>query len=301
MSDVRCSLVSAEQDEPLLGTAPEASSFLLVEVRGSWAGKIVATEQLPEATRAFLATVESRHKGLRLQFIRAPRRSRGPIAVYLCVVGGAVSRMTLERLEDVPSVDVGAWLSQGTIEGATPEAEPLTLVCAHGRRDACCALLGVPLYDALVAAKMARPADELPTVWQTSHLGGHRFAPVVLSLPDGHCYGRMSVDEAGEFLLAQSRGHVHRPSRLRGCTKHAAWGQAASVAYRLETDDRAFDAIVGEMTLATVGDARHVALRTRGGSLRIAVEQEVRPDALRPASCGEAPEAIKCWRATLAS
>lgn len=300
MTEVRCSLVSAEQDEPLLGTAPEASAFLLVEVRGSWAGKILATEQLPEAVRAFLSTVESSHPGLRLQFIRTPRRSRGPIAVYLCQVGGAVSRLVLERLDDVPSVDVGAWLAEGTLAGATPEPGPLTLVCAHGRRDACCALLGVPLYDALVAAKAARPADELPTVWQASHLGGHRFAPVVLSLPDGHCYGRVSVDEAGEFLRAQEQGCVHRPSRLRGRTKDAAWAQAASVAYRLETDERAFDAI-NDMTLLTMGDARHVTLRTRGGSVRVAVEQEVRTQVLRPASCGEVPEATKCWRATLAS
>lgn len=300
MTATRCALLSAVLDEPLLGTAPEASSFLLVEVRGSWAAKILKSEQLSEPVRAFLSTVESAHKGLRLQFIRAPRRSRGPIAVYLCSVGGAVSRLTLERLDDVPSVDVGAWLANGVIDGATPEPEPLTLVCAHGRRDACCALLGVPLYDALLASKAARPAEELPTVWQASHLGGHRFAPVVLSLPDGHCYGRVSVDEAGEFLQSQQQGRVHRPSRLRGCTKDAAWAQAASVAYRLETDERAFDAI-GEMTLTTVNDARHVTLRARGGSVRIAVQQEVRAEALRPASCGEPPEATKCWRATLAS
>lgn len=300
MTDVRCSLVSAEQDEPLLGTAPEASAFLLIEVRGSWAGKILATEQLPEAVRAFLSTVESRHPGLRLQFIRTPRRSRGPIAVYLCTVGHGVSRLELPSLEDVPRLDVGAWLSQGSIDGATPEAEPLTLVCAHGRRDVCCALLGAPLYDALVAAKTARPAEELPTVWQASHLGGHRFAPVVLSLPDGHCYGRVGTDEADEFLRAQRRGEVHRPTRLRGCVKHPAWAQAASVAYRIETDDRALDAI-DDMTLATVGDARHVTLRTRGGSLCIEVRQEVRAEALRPASCGEPAEATKCWRATLVS
>ncbi len=300
MTEVRCALVSAEQDEPLLGTAPEATDFLLVEMRGGWAGKILATE-MPEDVRRFLSPLEKAHRGLRLQFIRAPRRSRGPLAVYLCRVGGPVSYLMLNQLEDLPAVDVGAWLADGTVAGAVREAEALTLVCTHGRRDVCCSLLGVPLYDALVAQKLVRPADEPPTVWQASHLGGHRFAPVVLSLPDGHCYGRVGVDEAAEFLRAQAQGMVHRPTRLRGCTKDAPWAQAASVTYRIETDERAFDAIVDGMQLSTVGDAQHVTLRTRGGSLRVEVQREVRADALRPASCGETPEPTTCWRARLAS
>jgi len=300
VNNVRCALVSAEQDEPLLGTAPEATAFLLVEVHRSWAGKILATE-LPEAVRSFLATLEPAHAGLRLQFIRAPKRTRGSIAVYLCRVGQFVSRLELERLEDVPSLDVGTWLAQGTLSGATLLADPLTLVCTHGRRDVCCALLGNPLYDALVAARPACPDDALPMVWQTSHLGGHRFAPVVLSLPDGHCYGRVTVDEADDFLSAQAQGRVHEPTRLRGCTKDPAWAQAASVAYRVETDDRAFDAIVADMDLVTVGSVRHVMLRTRGGSLRIDVEQDLRAHMLRPASCGEEPSPTTSWRATLAS
>ncbi|MBK6580607.1 MAG: hypothetical protein IPG17_31525 [Sandaracinaceae bacterium] len=127
----------------MLGTAPEASAFLLVEVRGSWASKILASE-LPEAVRACLATVEASHPGLRLQFIRAPRRTRGSIAVYLCRVGHFVSCLPLERLEDVPSVDVGSWLTHGALPSATLEGRPLTLVCTHGRRDVCCALQGNP-------------------------------------------------------------------------------------------------------------------------------------------------------------
>ncbi|MBP7682319.1 MAG: hypothetical protein KBB95_10515 [Deltaproteobacteria bacterium] len=299
MSGARCALVSAEQDEPMLGTAPEASAFLLVEVRGSWASKILASE-LPEAVRSFLATLEASHPGLRLQFVRAPRRTRGAIAVYLCRVGDFVSCLPLERLEDVPSVDVGAWLRDGVVPGATREGRPLTLVCTHGRRDACCALQGNPLFDSLAAESGAHSASELPVIWQTSHLGGHRFAPVILSLPDGHCYGRMGVDEAEAFLRAQAEHRVHTPARLRGCAKDSAWVQAASVAYRTATDERAFGAVVGELRTVSVGSTRHVTLETLGGAVRVEVEQELHAEALRPASCGEAPTPTTLWRATLA-
>jgi hypothetical protein len=130
------------------------------------------------------------------------------------------------------------------------------LVCTHGRRDVCCALQGNPLFDALVAGSGAHSASELPVTWQTSHLGGHRFAPVVLSLPDGHCYGRVGVDEAEAFLSAQEQHRVHTPARLRGCTKDPAWVQAASVAYRMETDERAFDAVVGSNCTRSASAAR---------------------------------------------
>lgn len=299
MSGARCALVSAEQGEPMLGTAPEASAFLLVEVRGSWASKILASE-LPEAVRTVLGNLEARHPGLRLQFIRAPRRTHGPIAVYLARVGHFVSRLELAALDDVPGLDVGSWLTSGVLPGSTRETRPLTLVCTHGRRDVCCALQGNPLFDALVAASGVH-SNELPSIWQTSHLGGHRFAPVVLSLPDGHCYGRVGVDEAAAFLAAQAERRVHDPARLRGCTKDAAWVQAASVAYRTEADERAFDAVLGELNSASVGDMRHVTLDTPLGAVRVEVEQELRAEALRPASCGEVPAPTTCWRATLVS
>ena len=72
MTEVRCALVSAEQDEPLLGTAPEATDFLLVEMRGGWAGKILATE-MPEDVRRCLSPRVTAHRGWRRQFIRAAR------------------------------------------------------------------------------------------------------------------------------------------------------------------------------------------------------------------------------------
>jgi hypothetical protein len=174
-------------------------------------------------------------------------------------------------------------------------------VCTHGRRDVCCALQGNPLFDALVAGSGAHSDSELPVIWQTSHLGGHRFAPVVLSLPDGHCYGRVGVDEAEAFLSAQGQHRVHTPARLRGCTKDPAWVQAASVAYRTETDERAFEAVVGELHSVSVGSTRQVTLETLRGAVRVEVEQELHAEALRPASCGEAPSPTTCWRATLAS
>ena len=47
--------------------------------------------------------------------------------------------------------------------------EPVFLVCTHGKRNVCCARLGVPLAQALATRHPGQ-------VWETTHVGGHRFA-----------------------------------------------------------------------------------------------------------------------------
>ncbi|MCA9576655.1 MAG: sucrase ferredoxin [Polyangiales bacterium] len=295
-AEQRCSLMSATQQEPLLGTAPEASAFLLLEVRGAWASKILASE-LPEDVRAWLRAADSQHAGLRLQFIRAPRRTLGPLALYLCRVGEGCARLLLDRLDDLVRVDLDSFLRTGTHPGAEALTAPLTLVCTHGRRDVCCALLGNPVFDALTAAAGGCD-DEVPRVWQASHLGGHRFAPVVLSLPDGHCYGRVRPEEAGAFVAAQAAGHIHLPTRLRGRTLDPAWLQAASVQLRIDDDLRALDALLPGASQRVEDDGSVVMLRTSAGDVRMRVQQETRSAALRPTSCGEAHTPTTHYRAT---
>jgi hypothetical protein len=82
-----------------------------------------------------------------------------------------------------------------------PVAAPLLLVCAHGRRDVCCARLGGPL-----ARRLARtwPAE----VWETTHVGGHRFAANLVILPHGLYYGPVAGASAERAVAAYQRGEV---------------------------------------------------------------------------------------------
>jgi hypothetical protein len=79
-------------------------------------------------------------------------------------------------------------------------AEPLYLVCAHGNRDACCGRFGDQL--ARVLAARGYP------VWQTTHLGGHRFAPNLVILPHGLYYGPVDTDGAVAAIEAHRAGTV---------------------------------------------------------------------------------------------
>jgi hypothetical protein len=86
--------------------------------------------------------------------------------------------------------------------------EPLYLVCTHAQRNACCARLGGPLAKALAARQPGR-------IWETTHVGGHRYAANLVMLPHGLYYGPVGVDAAMAAISAYEQGTV-LAERYRG-------------------------------------------------------------------------------------
>jgi hypothetical protein len=121
-----------------------------------------------------------------------------------------------------------------------PDDQPLLLVCAHSRHDTCCALRGRPVAAALAALRPGR-------VWETSHVGGERFAANVLVLPAGLLYGRVLPFAADEFVAAAESDEVIG-ALLRGRIGLAPPAQAAlafayeQLALRRRSDLRVVDA-----------------------------------------------------------
>ena len=75
---------------------------------------------------------------------------------------------------------------------------PILLVCTHGVHDTCCALRGRPVAAALAARWPGQ-------VWECSHVGGDRFAPNVVVLPDGFYYGNLDPETAVRHRPTPSR------------------------------------------------------------------------------------------------
>jgi hypothetical protein len=105
--------------------------------------------------------------------------------------------------DQLPALPGGAVPSFGE-----PHTEPLYLVCTHGRRDVCCARFGLPLARALGAAHPGQ-------VWETTHVGGHRFAANLVLLPHGLYYGPVDEVAAAAAIDAYRRGEI-APGRYRG-------------------------------------------------------------------------------------
>ncbi len=202
--DFRCSVASeggagagTAGPEPIAGTAPTEAEWLLVEQSGSWAAK--ATGHLADlVARDGRAQLIRRHGGSAERGTRVFRASLDAPT--------AVRTVLLDDARDV------AALAQLTDADYTPYDGPLWLVCTNGRRDVCCAERGRP-----VAAALAERWPE--ATWETTHLGGHRFAATLLALPSGVTLGRLDAGTAldacarllaGELPLEVTRGLAGR-------------------------------------------------------------------------------------------
>jgi hypothetical protein len=147
-----------------------------------------------------------------------------------------------------------------------PDDQPLFLVCAHSRHDTCCALRGRPVAAALDKIRPGR-------VWETSHVGGDRFAANVLVLPAGLLYGRVLPFAAAEFVAAAEADEVVG-ALLRGRVGLPSAAQAAlAFGYEHLAVRRRRDLCVTATTPAVDG-ACVVRLRGPHGELDVTVQVE---------------------------
>lgn len=278
----RCSAASRDDGEPLAGSAPSDVRWLLLERPGAWLPKAAESLELPDAlTDPARAGVWA---DARVQLIRRPGGGRTPdglVALRADLAAGTLERAVVSALDDVADA---AW---------APWSGPLWLVCAHGRRDVCCAELGRP-----VAARLA--ASDPDATWETSHLGGHRFAPTLLALPSGVVLGRLAgggsadadaaasaggADLAAEAVDALRAGRWPDAAVLRGRAGRPAAVQAAEAHVVAARPGLSLDAIGARIVQAPeTGGAVVVEVRTPDGAERLLVEPETRE---RRQSCAE--------------
>lgn len=244
-----CAAVRAALDEPLLATAPErAASWLLVEHLGPWPPDGLPTDLPATAAAVIEAATEA---GVRPQLIRRLRERRTAAATVIlasCRSGATwTERRTVSDLRLLADIDLAALAAGTPPDFGTLADEDVVLVCTHGRRDVCCARLGRPLAALLDA--------QLPgQVWETTHVGGDRFAPNVVALPGGSYHGAIGLAEVPELAAAITSGGVLLP-RLRGRAGMASAAQAADGFLRRHTGQTRLDAIaVVAVTPAATGD-----------------------------------------------
>ena len=214
-----CAAICRRLAEPLIGTAPAgAAGWLLIEHPGPW-----PAYGLPSNVPAALARF-ARHAlehGVRTQLIRRPDRTGRQVELPTAMIaGGPAGRRWLERrdLDDPRAFDEldPAGFAACAAPGFGSPVEAALLVCTHGRREVCCAKFGRPVAQAL-AARFA------PLVWETTHVGGDRFAANLVVLPSGGYYGRLDPEDAVDVAQAALRGQIDL-ERFRGTPQQALRG-----------------------------------------------------------------------------
>jgi len=252
---IRCSDVG--RGDQLEGTAPARRFWWVIDHPGPWPAHPIkesvlgslATWVMPLAQRSDTTVLLCRH-----------RDPEAPRWVYLADT-------------------VNGTLAVGQCGPAKPQLEAcgdtLTLVCAHGRRDQCCAVLGRPLLAVVAGAR------------ESSHIGGHRFAPTVLFLPMGIVLGRCAADD---WARVRELGPDALPY-YRGRTSLDAPGQVAEAEAR-----RIWNLGLTEtLTVVRTGTGGRTSFRVSRGGEVLNLEVESTEETYVP-SCGKEPETTAVWR-----
>ena len=269
-----CSDLCLASGEPMLGTAAQVEVWLLLEYKLAWKPKAVRDNDLAAATQAWIeatiAAIEATGRKARPQFIRRPEIDSAEINLFVAKDG----RLLQHRSHGYDAI---AGLGVGTAEFERFEQvdEPQYFVCTNGQRDLCCARYGLPTY-----ARLREVVGE--RAWQTTHVGGHRFAPNVLALPQGALYGRVFPDAVEDFVDTVENGALSI-QHLRG---RSAYPPLAQVAETRIDGDGALKAV----------DGNSAVFETATGLSTVQVRQADAPYQVI-ASCGKSEtEAVYPYR-----
>lgn len=291
---------SLPRDENLPGTAAQVTTWVLVEHPGGWGRDILDGSAFGQPLSTKLSE-RMEELDARLLLVRRPgregqtlRESEGPRKAYLARVGGRnfepaeLFAFEVSGVEDLLALSLD---KPETIPGLVVSRETLVLICAHSKRDRCCALQGRP-----IAAFLHEQSTGVQ-VWECSHTGGHRFAPVALTLPSGYTYGRLTCEQA-LALTTEIQSSQVALAGLRGRSAQSPIEQVAEIAVRSHLADEGENPQVNDLNPARVpqaDDTIHSArVSHRDGRAWLVTAREVELPA-RPASCGKEPGPASSW------
>ncbi len=221
-----CSVYSQAQEEDPGGSVPNWKRCVVIELAKPWKEDVAESKHFPSKVKEVLDSAAQRGYETRLQCIVPDReysvkdytriiyysRPEGPFATYS------------KDEYQLPRADVGLLVAAllespdelRRFESYRQETRHIRdiLVCTHGSHDVCCATFGFPIYRDL-RDRYVRDLDGKLRVWQVSHLGGHRFAPNLLDMPEGRNWVRLGVENL-DALVYQNRPVSEMRAYYRG-------------------------------------------------------------------------------------
>jgi hypothetical protein len=298
-----CSVNGDALGEPAYGTASVARGWVALEQPGPW-GRAAATDSHLDAEVGKELSERIAAANGRFVLIRGTGQHaddhvshRRRVLVSSCVPEQEwLLTGTVSDPRELAALDVAA-VVRGDRDAAlasmpklAPSATPVFLVCTNGRRDVCCAVRGRPVAHDAAAQRTGQ-------VWETSHTGGHRFAPTGVLLPSGVTLARVHGDDVVAALDAAAEQrlvpHLFGPRHDRGRSAFSAVEQAAESVVRALTGEQRLDGLrVDAVTPGADSPVTVTRLAADGaeiGRWHVTVRRERRlPD--RPVSCHKPAE-----------
>ncbi|HMF58651.1 MAG TPA: sucrase ferredoxin [Pyrinomonadaceae bacterium] len=218
MKDFFCSELSRGVAEKTFGTASSGHVWLLLEYPVAWGAKALESSALSTKVKSHLTRVVKTIPRARLLLIKQARGCQGDLNFFVVRSRERdpfAVNFQIENYEQLTEIDVAQAAAGKIPAGGTLTQEPMFLVCTHGRRDKCCAKFGYPLYKSL-------RTNVGSAVWQSSHVGGDRFAANLICFPHGLFYAHVTED-AGRKIIGEytEQRMVLEKYRGRACYSNA--------------------------------------------------------------------------------
>ncbi|MCP2729626.1 sucrase ferredoxin, partial [Limnofasciculus baicalensis] len=200
MNSFFCSEMSRQAGEGLIGSATPCQIYVLIECPFPWTSNAFESKSVPENLRNLVKLADRKASLVPIRFLLIHGQSRTKDGIKVLIYHqqpGDFCQGYQRREWQVDSIEEVAGLVKSYLAGEVPPSETSTsqirdiLICVHGSHDKCCAKHGIPFYREAIAAIAQWDLQEV-RLWQTSHFGGHRFAPTLIDLPDGRYYGRLT-------------------------------------------------------------------------------------------------------------
>ncbi|AFY44062.1 sucrase ferredoxin [Nostoc sp. PCC 7107] len=211
-----CSLVSKANKEDPIGTAETCNYWLIIEIPQPWPQDLYEEHpKIKPLLGLFYEVFEQHEIKLRPMVIAPDREYSQPgftRILYYCRPAKLFSQFEKQEFV-VPDEEVIALITAilqqlmqqphdlsnfQQYEQQTSHIREL-MVCTHAQVDLACGRFGNPLYRRL-RKEYAPVSNGKLRVWQTTHFGGHQFAPTLADLPQGCFWGHVEA-EALDLLV----------------------------------------------------------------------------------------------------
>ncbi len=226
-----CSVQSQQIAQEIIGTAPgKTTAWLFLEYTGNWSARSVDHNTLPTEVNDWLNQQAAQLSPSRVVFIKKSSEKPAVLNFYLALTGEKEQQLfhfPVDTYSQLFDLDLSQVATDPAAFSRYLSEETLYLVCTNSKRDQCCAKFGLPIFQAM---------NQMGGVsaWQCTHLGGHRYAPVVGVYPAGLYYRVMTPEDGAELVASVGRGEI-RLHGFRGRNCYSEPVQAADYFLRQQT------------------------------------------------------------------
>jgi hypothetical protein len=214
MNPFFCADLSRGAGEDIIGSAPAYETYIFIECPQPWTANVWDSKAIEPNLKAWVENINRSHREIKFLSISADKPNPSSKARVITFhrhptpSAGYIRQEFRSNLDKtIPLLERYLANREELAQQAQTDRRPIRdfFVCTHGSHDKCCSRYGYPFFRQARTIALNLGLRDV-RVWQVSHISGHRFAPTMVSFPDGRYYG--ALDGESFAAIAQRQGNI---------------------------------------------------------------------------------------------